>query len=363
MNASASGDFLEIVDLHKSYGTVEVLKGVSIAARQGEFISLVGPSGCGKTTTLNIVGGFEQPSSGDVRLGGRSMLPLPSHKRGLGMVFQNHALLPHLTVEQNVGFGLAMTRVPKPEIARRAREALRLVRLEGFEARYPRELSGGQQQRVGIARALTVNPKVLLMDEPLSSLDAKLRREMQLELRRIQQSVGITALYVTHDQEEALSLSDRIVLMNKGRIEQAGSPTELYRQPLTEFVAGFIGESSFLDGVLREIRGAEAQIEIATGERIAVATPVGGAVGGKVRLGIRPDRLRLSRDPASGDGLKAVVVASAFVGSLQRVMVRLADGVEMKASIDASSALPQIDDALVMSASAHDWMVFPEGGA
>jgi len=361
-NSSAS-NFLEIIDLHKSYGTVEVLKGVSIVARQGEFISLVGPSGCGKTTTLNIVGGFEQPSTGDVRLGGTSMLPLPSHKRNLGMVFQNHALLPHLTVEQNVGFGLAMTRVPKPEIARRAREALRLVRLEGFEARYPRELSGGQQQRVGIARALTVNPKVLLMDEPLSSLDAKLRREMQLELRRIQQSVGITALYVTHDQEEALSLSDRIVLMNRGRIEQSGTPKELYSHPRTEFVAGFIGESSFFDAVLIEVNGPEARAQLPTGETVIVPTPAGGVAGGDVRIGIRPDRVRIGSGSTNAGTLTGVVVATAFVGSLQRIVVRLGDGKELKVALDASSELPRIDDLLAISAASVDWMAFARSAA
>lgn len=356
--AKSGSGALEIIDLHKSYGQVEVLKGVTIKANQGEFISLVGPSGCGKTTTLNIVAGFERPDSGDVRLNRASMVALPPHKRGLGMVFQNHALFPHMTVEANVGFGLSMVGVPKAEVAQRSQEALRLVRLDGFADRYPRELSGGQQQRVGIARALTVNPKVLLMDEPLSSLDAKLRREMQVELRRIQQSVGITALYVTHDQEEALSLSDRIVLMNRGRIEQAGTPKELYAHPETEFAAGFIGEATFFDAILSEARGTEALVELVTGEQIVVPRQGGAIAGARLRLAIRPDRLKLTTGSEAASTLRGTVVASAFVGSVQRIVVRLADGSEALVAADATAPSPRPDDIVTVGGRVSDWMVF-----
>jgi ABC-type Fe3+/spermidine/putrescine transport system ATPase subunit len=352
---------LEIADLHKSYGRVEVLKGVSIKAGQGEFISLVGPSGCGKTTTLNIVAGFEQPDSGDVSLNGSSLVPLPSHKRGLGMVFQNHALFPHMTVLENVGFGLTMSGIAKAEVAKRASETLRLVRLEGFEARYPRELSGGQQQRVGIARALTVNPKVLLMDEPLSSLDAKLRREMQVELRRIQKSVGITALYVTHDQEEALSLSDRVVLMNRGHIEQMGTPKEIYAHPVTEFAAGFIGEATFLDAVMRDIRGSESLVDLACGAQVLVPHRRGTSVGDRLRIAIRPDRLRISTADGAATTLTGIVVASVFVGSMQRIVARLADGSEVLIAANATTSLPGPDATISVTAAPSDWMVFPHG--
>lgn len=356
---SSKSGALEIVDLHKSYGAVQVLKGVTIQANQGEFISLVGPSGCGKTTTLNIVGGFEHPDGGDVRLNGESVVPLPPHKRGLGMVFQNHALFPHMSILANVGFGLAMRGVPKAEVTARARDALRTVRLDGFESRYPRELSGGQQQRVGIARALTVSPKVLLMDEPLSSLDAKLRREMQVELRRIQQSVGITALYVTHDQEEALSLSDRIVLMNRGRIEQSGSAQEIYSRPATAFAADFIGESSFLSGILREIRGDESLVELPGNEQIVVPTRAGLSPGQKVRIAVRPDKLRLAPAGATQSVIHGKVAATAYLGSIERVLVRLADGREIQMTIRVEDGLPAIDDAVSIQANIRDWMVFP----
>ncbi len=349
---------LEVNDLHKSFGSVQVLKGMTVRARQGEFISLVGPSGCGKTTTLNIVGGFEYPDSGDVRLNGTSVVALPSYRRGLGMVFQNHALFPHMTVLENVGFGLRMRGTPRADAVESAREALRLVRLEGFEDRYPRELSGGQQQRVGIARALAVKPKVLLMDEPLSSLDAKLRREMQVELRRIQKSVGITALYVTHDQEEALSLSDRVVLMNRGRIEQAGTPEEMYARPATRFAAGFIGESNFLEAILDEVRGGEARIVLATGERIVAAASPSVSASGKVHLAVRPGRLRPATASDAG-ALTGKIVASAFVGSHQRLVVRLADDSEMLMIVEATDRLPAADEIVSIAAAPADWMVFP----
>jgi ABC-type Fe3+/spermidine/putrescine transport system ATPase subunit len=274
------------------------------------------------------------------------------------MVFQNHALFPHMTVLENVGFGLRMRGTPRADAVESAREALRLVRLEGFEDRYPRELSGGQQQRVGIARALAVKPKVLLMDEPLSSLDAKLRREMQVELRRIQKSVGITALYVTHDQEEALSLSDRVVLMNRGRIEQSGTPEEMYARPATRFAAGFIGESNFLEAVLDEVRGGEARIMLATGERIMAAAPPSVSSGGKVHLAVRPSRLRPATASDAG-ALTGKIVASAFVGSHQRLVVRLADDSEMLMIVEATDRLPAPDETISIAAAPADWMVFP----
>ncbi|MBN8943007.1 MAG: ABC transporter ATP-binding protein [Rhizobiales bacterium] len=351
---------LDLRALRKSFGGIDVLKGVSISAGHGEFISLVGPSGCGKTTTLNIIAGFERPDQGDVLLGGRSILDTPSYRRELGMVFQSHALFPHMTVFDNVGFGLAMRRTAKAEIVRRVGAALEMVHLTGFEKRYPRELSGGQQQRVGIARALTVEPRVILMDEPLSSLDAKLRREMQVELRRIQQAVGITAIYVTHDQEEALTLSDRIVLMNKGAIEQAGRPEDIYSKPASEFVAAFIGEASFFDGTMVETAAGRARIRLDDGARVEAAAQPAFAPGRALRLAVRPDRVRLQRRTGeTPEGLAGTVAARAFVGPFVRHVVALADGRELQVQTPASADdLPSEGDLVVAAIKPEDWLVF-----
>jgi ABC-type Fe3+/spermidine/putrescine transport system ATPase subunit len=348
---------LELRALRKSFGSHPVLHDISIRADRGEFVSLVGPSGCGKTTTLNIVAGFEHPDSGDVLVGGRSIVEVPTYRRRLGMVFQSHALLPHMTVAQNVGFGLAMRGVPKPEITRRVGEALDMVHLSGFEARYPAELSGGQQQRVGIARALTVEPRVILMDEPLSSLDAKLRREMQVELRRIQQAVGITAIYVTHDQEEALTLSDRIVLMNKGAIEQADTPEAIYSKPASEFVAGFIGEATFMDGEVLDTAPGQLNLKMPGGNHARVVSERQFAAGDMVRLAARPDRVAL-RAPADVSGLAATVVARAFVGPVVRFVVDLG-GTELAAQMPAGADhLPQVGDPVRAFVKPADWLVF-----
>ena len=231
-----------------AYGATPVLHDVDLDVHKGELVSLLGPSGCGKTTTLNIIAGFLEPSRGTVSLGGRVVNQVPPYRRNTGMVFQSYALFPHMNVFDNVAFGLRIRRLPAAETARRVREALALVRLEGLGDRAIRQLSGGQQQRVAIARALAIDPLVLLMDEPLSNLDAQLRRQMRVELRRLQRQVGITTIFVTHDQEEALTLSDRLVVMNHGRIEQVGTPVELYRKPRTAFVAQFLGHPNFLSG-------------------------------------------------------------------------------------------------------------------
>lgn len=357
MLAGAEGE-LEVSGLRKSYGGVPVLHGIELRAGHGDFVSLVGPSGCGKTTTLNIIAGFEQPDAGDVRLAGRSMLATPSHRRGLGMVFQSHALFPHMTVGENVGFGLSMRGVDKAEIRRRVGEALELVRLSDLAGRYPRELSGGQQQRVGIARALTVEPRLILMDEPLSSLDAKLRREMQIELRRIQKAVGITAIYVTHDQEEALTLSDRIVLMNRGRIEQEGTPEEIYSHPVSEFVAGFIGEATFLDGRIVAAEGGLAAIELPGGGRAQVPSPSGSAAAGApVRLAVRPDRVRLVA-PREG-AVTGTVVSRAFTGPVQRFVVAIEGGPDLLAEMPVGDpALPEVGASVGCAVASGDWLVF-----
>ncbi|MDQ8729049.1 ABC transporter ATP-binding protein [Bradyrhizobium sp. LHD-71] len=360
--APENGSALELRALRKAFNGSTVLNEISISAGHGEFVSLVGPSGCGKTTTLNIIAGFEHPDSGDVLIGGRSIVRTPSYRRELGMVFQSHALFPHLTVFDNVGFGLAMRRMPKAEINRRVGAALEIVRLSGFETRYPRELSGGQQQRVGIARALTVQPRVILMDEPLSSLDAKLRREMQVELRRIQRSVGVTAIYVTHDQEEALTLSDRIVLMNKGVIEQAGTPDAIYSRPASEFVAGFIGEATFLDGTVIEAGPNGVSLRLPGGCMITLPADRRFSAGDTLRLAVRPDRVRLDRQAAGG--LDTQVLARAFVGPFVRYVLGLADGTELAAQMPAGAEdLPQEGETVIARIKACDWLVFDRRGS
>src|SRR6187549_1599691 len=239
---------LDIHRLTKRYGEFHAVREVSLSVADGEFVVLLGPSGCGKTTTLRMVAGFIEPTAGNVKLGGSDVTQLPPWKRNTGMVFQSYALFPHLTVAQNVAFGLEMRKLPRPEIDKRVEEALALVRLGGFGARLPRQLSGGQQQRVSLARALAIRPDVLLLDEPLSALDAKIRLALRAEIRAIQKSLGITAIFVTHDQEEALSISDRIVVMNVGVIEQVGTPFEIYNFPATVFSANFVGSLNNANG-------------------------------------------------------------------------------------------------------------------
>jgi putative spermidine/putrescine transport system ATP-binding protein len=240
--------FLDLEGLSKNFGTHTAVDGLTLGVEKGEFVSLLGPSGCGKTTTLQMIAGFVEPSGGAIRLEGRDLLAVRPAKRGLGIVFQSYALFPHMSVAENVAFGLEMQGVARDERARRVTETLELVGLAAFAARFPRQLSGGQQQRVALARALVIRPRILLLDEPLSNLDAKLREEMQIELRQIQRTVGTTTILVTHDQGEAMALSDRIVVMNKGRAEQVAAPHEAYERPATPFVANFLGKTNLVDG-------------------------------------------------------------------------------------------------------------------
>jgi ABC-type Fe3+/spermidine/putrescine transport system ATPase subunit len=287
---------VELVGVTKRFGTVAAVDALDLEVRPGEFLSLLGPSGCGKTTTLRLIAGFERPDEGEIRIGGRDVSALPPYKREVNTVFQSYALFPHLTVGENVAYGLKQRGLARRERRARASEMLELVRLSGFEARKPRQLSGGQQQRVALARALVMQPRVLLLDEPLGALDLKVRRELQIELKRIQEEIGITFVYVTHDQEEALAMSDRVAVMNAGRIEQLGAPREIYDRPATRFVADFIGETNF-------IRQA--------GEIVAV----------------RPEHVRLTRTAPAGDsGLGATVVATMVIGSAVQCVVRTEDG-------------------------------------
>ena len=298
---------IELVGVEKAFTggghDVRAVEHVDLRIAEGEFFSMLGPSGCGKTTTLRMIAGFEEPTSGQILLHGRDMVGVPPFRRDVNMVFQQYALFPHMDVFENVAFGLRRKRVEKDEIRRRVAEALSLVELEGREKRKPRQLSGGQQQRVALARALVNRPRALLLDEPLGALDLKLRQAMQLELKRIQREVGITFVYVTHDQEEALTMSDRLVVMNAGRIEQLGSPRELYEHPATRFVANFIGTSNVLTGRLERRGDAWGLAGLGPDQRVLVADPGEARDGQDVELAIRPEKivLRTEQDPPAPD--------------------------------------------------------------
>ena len=305
---------IKLQDLKKEYDETPVLRGISLDIKSREFVTLLGPSGCGKTTTLRIIGGFEQPDSGDVFFEGKRLNDVPPYRREINTVFQRYALFPHLNVAENIAFGLHIKKMNAAEIKRKTREMLSLVGLSGFETRDVTSLSGGQQQRVAIARALVCEPRVLLLDEPLGALDLKLRKDMQIELKRIQQRTGITFIYVTHDQEEALTMSDRIVVMNHGVIQQVGSPTDIYNEPENAFVADFIGESNIIDGVMLEDR----KVEFCGREFECVDSGFGHNT--PVDVVIRPEDLRLVY---AGDGLlQGVVESIVFKGVHYEMMVR-----------------------------------------
>ena len=314
---------IRLIDLEKRFGAVRAVDGVSLDVRPGEFFSLLGPSGCGKTTTLRMIGGFELPTAGRIVLRERDITTDPPDKRPVNMVFQQYALFPHLDVASNIAFGLRRRKVPSDEIGRRVGEILELVRLEGYERRKPDQLSGGQQQRVALARALVNRPTVLLLDEPLGALDLKLRRQLQLELKRIQAEVGITFVYVTHDQEEALTMSDRIAVMHAGRIEQVGTPEELYERPATRFVADFIGSTNLLRGVVE----ADGSIRLATGELIRVAHDGLGS-GADVEISVRPESIDLRSSDVAG-AIRARVEQAAYLGTNVSYQVRTAGGLAL----------------------------------
>lgn len=333
-NAQAAEAAVSIRALRRSFGDIHALRGIDLDVAAGEFVSILGPSGCGKTTLLRIIGGFEFADAGEVTVGGRRMNDIPAHRRPVNTVFQRYALFPHKTVGENVGFALWVARRPRNEIAARVAEMLALVRLEGYERRMPASLSGGQAQRVALARALISQPKVLLLDEPLAALDLKLRQAMHFELRRIQHRVGSTFLYVTHDQEEALTMSDRIVLMNGGIIEQSGPPVEVYRQPATTFVSGFIGEVNLLDGevvVANDPTQSDHLVGVRVGQsKISVSHPLSIDLGARVWISVRPEQMSLV-DPRATTGeaanrVGASLESSVFLGAFMRHLVTFPDG-------------------------------------
>ena len=320
-----SAGFIEIGGLTKRYGATTVVDGLSLAVAEGELLTLLGPSGCGKTTTLRCIGGFIAQDSGTIGIAGHDMAGVPPHRRQVGMVFQSYALFPHLSVFDNVAFGLRIRKVERAELSRRVGRALEMVRLGEFAARYPKQLSGGQQQRVALARALAYEPRVLLLDEPLSNLDAKLRVEMRSEIRSLQRALGVTALYVTHDQEEALSISDRVMVMNQGKIEQLSAPWELYNRPATRFVASFVGAANILPAEILEVRGSDARVLVAGSLRLSFPR-TGLPEGRELWLVARPEALHVGR---FGEGqpetlAKGKVIQLTMLGATLRAEVEIA---------------------------------------
>ena len=322
----------------KRFGAFAAVADADFEIRRGEFFSMLGPSGCGKTTTLRMIAGFEQPTEGAIRLEGEDVSRVPPYKRNVNTVFQQYALFPHLSVSANVAFGLQSKKVPKADIQGRVDEMLGVVRLADFGARKPAQLSGGQQQRVALARALVNYPSALLLDEPLGALDLKLRQTMQLELKRIQREVGITFVFVTHDQEEALTMSDRIAVMNEGRVEQIGTPEEIYHQPASEFVAGFIGMANLLPVTVESLAGDRATARLADGTTVDASAVGGLCVGDPATFMIRPERMHLRM--GGDDGLRAEVVDLVFQGPLIRFELRAPDGTPLVAHVGPDDDLP-----------------------
>ena len=358
---------VRLVDLRKDFGEVAAVDGVNLEIRAGEFFSLLGPSGCGKTTTLRMIGGFELPTSGKILLGDREITGEPPERRPVNMVFQSYALFPHLDVFENVAFGLRRRKTPEEEIRHRVGHSLELVRLGGYERRKTDQLSGGQQQRVALARALVNRPQVLLLDEPLGALDLKLRRELQVELKRVQLEVGITFVYVTHDQEEALALSDRIAVMDRGRVEQVGGPEELYDAPKTLFVAGFIGTSNLLPGTVQSVEGGDALVLLEAGTR-CLARAGDAKVGDAVDVAIRPEAISLVRDdpaagPDEGPHLAGVIQQSAYLGTSVSHIVGTEAGVPLQVVVPRGHERYAAGDAVRARWRAADAMVLPRRDA
>jgi len=356
-------DSLELRDVGRSFGGHEALVGLDLTVRAGEFIALLGPSGCGKSTALNCLAGLLPLTHGQILLDGQRVDTLPSEKRGFGMVFQSYALFPHLTVEKNVAFGLQMRGLPRAEITQRVREAISLVKLEEHAKKLPGQLSGGQQQRVAIARAVVLEPSLVLMDEPLSNLDAKLRLDMRTEIRRLHQSLGLTTIYVTHDQEEALSLADRLVVLREGRVQQIGTPDELYDHPRNWHVADFMGYRNILPGTAVDAATGTAGTErtrVQVGSLTLTGRPVGDVGGSsEVRVAVRPDDLVVLADgdtPRDGNAVTGTVAVVEYHGREFAVVVQTSDGTLLHVRTPSA---PEVGDVVTLTAAGERVLVFP----
>lgn len=352
---------VDIKEVNKIYGTNHVVKDLNLQVEEGEFLTLLGSSGCGKTTTLRMIAGFEEPTTGTICVEGEPIEDKEPFERDVNTVFQSYALFPHKTIYDNVAYGLKMKKVPKKEIKERVTEMLEMVQLSGFEKRYPSQLSGGQKQRVAIARALINRPKVLLLDEPLGALDLKLRKQMQLELKRLQKKLNITFIYVTHDQEEALTMSDRIAIMHDGVMDQIGSPSEIYERPATKFVATFIGETNVFDGTIKSIQDGKAIIGIENGDvTTSGATEAsdekntGFALHEFVTVSVRPEKMQFVSEPAEGFTVPAIVKDYIYVGSVVKCIAILPNGNEIKMERLAGEELPKSGDKIFLRWAPED---------
>lgn len=335
------GKIVEIEGVNKIYGSNHVVKDLNLSIEEGEFLTLLGSSGCGKTTTLRMIAGFEEPTSGTIMVEGERVEEKEPFERNVNTVFQSYALFPHKTIYDNIAYGLKMKKVPKAEIRERVTEMMEMVQLSGFEKRYPSQLSGGQKQRVAIARALINRPRVLLLDEPLGALDLKLRKQMQLELKRLQKKLNITFIYVTHDQEEALTMSDRIAIMHDGIIDQLASPTEIYEHPATKFVATFIGETNIYDGCITRIEDGIAVMTLENGA-VSVKCPEDFSLLEYATISVRPEKMKFAASPVEGFELEAQVKDYIYVGSVLKCIVSLPNGNELKIERLAGQDLPPI---------------------
>ncbi len=353
--------FLELLNITKRFGAVEAVRAFDLKIERGELVSFLGPSGCGKTTTLRMIAGFEIPTSGTILVDGADITTKPPNKRNVGMVFQSYALFPNMTVADNIGFGLKIAHKPAEEIRPRVEEMLALIHMPDLKNRYPYQLSGGQQQRVALARALAFHPQVLLLDEPLSALDAKIRVTLRAEIRAIQRQLGITTVYVTHDQEEALSLSDRVVVMNEGRIEQAGTPFEIYNFPRSEFAAQFVGTLNTLSA---QVRSAEDKCLVVDGHEIKSAHPLDGAqIGEQVSVSIRPERISFYGEVKKANVLQCTVENIAFLGSIVRIQVRTGTNTfYMDTFNNPFLGLPNLGDKIEITFSAEAVLVLRRSG-
>ena len=356
--------FLELSGVQKRFaGGVVAVEDFNLAAERGEFVSFLGPSGCGKTTTLRMIAGFEDPTAGTIRIDGRDVTRVPPNRRNVGMVFQSYALFPNMSVAQNIGFGLKLRGKPKDQIAKRVAELLKLIHLEGRGDRYPYQLSGGQQQRVALARALAIEPSVLLLDEPLSALDAKIRVALRREIRSIQRQLGITTVYVTHDQEEALELSDRVVVMSEGRMEQVGTPFDIYHFPATAFVASFVGTLNQVRATVVDGPAGELAID---GQRIRTGKAVDAATGATIPVSIRPEMLSVANGTSSANRLQGIVHDVSFLGSIVRIGVAVGGGnqvLEMDVFSDPNLAVPERGAAITVGFPPEACLVLGESGA
>ncbi len=335
------GKIVELDGVNKKYGRNHVVKDMNLSIEEGEFLTLLGSSGCGKTTTLRMIAGFEEPTSGTITVEGERVEDKEPFERNVNTVFQSYALFPHKTVYDNIAYGLKMKKVPKNEIKERVGEMMEMVQLGGFEKRYPSQLSGGQKQRVAIARALINRPRVLLLDEPLGALDLKLRKQMQLELKKLQKKLHITFIYVTHDQEEALTMSDRIAVMHDGVIDQLATPAEIYEHPATKFVATFIGETNIYDGCITRIENGVATMTLENGA-VSVKCPEDFSLLEYATISVRPEKMKFGPNPVEGFELEAQVKDYVYVGSVLKCIVSLPNGNELKIERLAGQELPRI---------------------